>query len=121
MYQRCVDYFDRLYQEGADRPRVPPGATEYTCDNGRRLYVRFVDNGKSAWVILFAWTGTYGNLGSFMHALASSMKLAPAVLTSVALLLPVLLAWPAARVGAGLRPESRATASDRVIEGRPAL
>ena len=22
MYQRCVDYFDRLYQEGADRPRV---------------------------------------------------------------------------------------------------
>ncbi|MDP1908551.1 MAG: MliC family protein [Hyphomicrobium sp.] len=38
--------------KSADRPRIPPGATEYTCDNGRRLYVRFVDNGKSAWVIL---------------------------------------------------------------------
>jgi len=22
MYQRCIDYFDRLYQEGTDRPRV---------------------------------------------------------------------------------------------------
>jgi membrane-bound inhibitor of C-type lysozyme len=38
--------------KGADRPRIPAGATEYQCDNGRRLYVRYVDNGKAAWVIL---------------------------------------------------------------------
>ena len=74
-----------------------------------------------AWVSLFAWTGVYGNLGSFMHALASSMKLAPMVLASVGLLLPLLLAWPAARLGAGLRRERRRDTADRVIEGRPAL
>jgi membrane-bound inhibitor of C-type lysozyme len=38
--------------KGAERPRIPPGATEYVCDGGRKLYVRFIDNGKSAWVIL---------------------------------------------------------------------
>lgn len=34
------------------RPRVPTDATAYNCDNGRKLYVRYIDNGKAAWVIL---------------------------------------------------------------------
>ena len=34
------------------RPRVPVDATAYNCDNGRKLYVRYLDNGKAAWVIL---------------------------------------------------------------------
>jgi membrane-bound inhibitor of C-type lysozyme len=38
--------------KGAERPRIPAGATEYSCDGGRRLYVRYIDNGKAAWVIL---------------------------------------------------------------------
>lgn len=87
----------------------------------RRVTVTIAVAALLAWVILFAWTGVYGNLGGFMHALASSMTLAPVMLTSVALLLPVLLAWPAARLGAGLRPQSRAAGSDRIMEGRPAL
>lgn len=33
-------------------PSVPVGATAYNCDNGRKLYVRYIDNGKAAWVIL---------------------------------------------------------------------
>jgi membrane-bound inhibitor of C-type lysozyme len=36
----------------AARPRVPANATAYECDNGRKLYVRYIDNGKAAWVIL---------------------------------------------------------------------
>lgn len=31
--------------------RLPPGATEYTCAEGKRLLVRFSEGGKSAWVI----------------------------------------------------------------------
>lgn len=31
--------------------RKPVGATEYQCNNDRRLYVRYLDNGASAWVI----------------------------------------------------------------------
>ena len=31
--------------------RKPVGATEYQCNNERRLYVRYLDNGASAWVI----------------------------------------------------------------------
>ena len=34
------------------RPRAPPDSTAYNCDNGRKLYVRYIDNGKAAWVIL---------------------------------------------------------------------
>ncbi len=67
----------------------------------------------TAWALLFAWTAIEGNLGNFMHALAASMKLKPALLLSVTAVLPALLAGTAARVGAGLRPEaSRTTAGD---------
>jgi len=35
-----------------DLSRPPPGATAYTCDGGTRLFVRYLDNGAAAWVIL---------------------------------------------------------------------
>ena len=35
-----------------DPSRTPAGATAYQCDGGRRLYVRYLDNGAAAWVIL---------------------------------------------------------------------
>ncbi len=60
----------------------------------------------AAWVILFAWTAMQGNLGSFMQALAASMKVKPGLLFSVISVLPALLAGPAARLSAGLRPET---------------
>ncbi len=60
-----------------------------------------------AWGVLFAWTATQGNLGTFMQALAVSMKLAPAQLLSATALLPLLLAGLAARLGAGMRPEAK--------------
>jgi membrane-bound inhibitor of C-type lysozyme len=31
--------------------RTPKGATEYRCNNDRRFYARFLDNGASVWVI----------------------------------------------------------------------
>lgn len=40
---------------GEDRPersRTPANATAYQCDGGRKLYVRMLDNGAAAWVIL---------------------------------------------------------------------
>ena len=64
----------------------------------------------TAWAALFAWTATYGSLGGFMHALAASMKLQPTQLLGAVAVLPVLLAGCAARLGAGLRPESAARA-----------
>jgi hypothetical protein len=59
-----------------------------------------------AWGILFAWDASQGNLGPFMQQLATSMKVKPGQLFSVITALPALLAGPAARLGAGLRPES---------------
>ena len=35
-----------------DTTRAPEGATAYQCDAGKRLYVRYLDNGAAAWVIL---------------------------------------------------------------------
>lgn len=32
--------------------RAPADAIEYQCDGGKRLYVRYLDNGAAAWVIL---------------------------------------------------------------------
>jgi membrane-bound inhibitor of C-type lysozyme len=32
--------------------RGPENATEYRCDAGKSFYVRYLDGGKSAWVIL---------------------------------------------------------------------
>lgn len=65
----------------------------------------------TAWVALFAWNAIYGNLGSFMHALAGSMKLPFSALLSATGFLPVALAGAAARLGAGLRPEMQAGTS----------
>ena len=31
--------------------RTPANATEYRCNNDRRFYARFLDNGNSVWVI----------------------------------------------------------------------
>ena len=39
-------------EKSGERSRVPPGATTYQCDNGRTLYVRYLETGKVAWVIL---------------------------------------------------------------------
>ena len=45
-----------LWPFGADREadpsRTPPGATAYQCQGGKRLFVRYLDNGAAAWVIL---------------------------------------------------------------------
>jgi len=72
----------------------------------------------TAWIILFAWTATYGNLGGFMHALAVSMKLSPTQLVSALSALPALLAGSAARLGAGLRPDSAVrTPSEAAVNG----
>jgi len=35
-----------------DTSRAPAGATAYQCDAGKRLFVRYLDNGAAAWVIL---------------------------------------------------------------------
>ena len=35
-----------------DLSRTPAGATAYQCDAGKRLFVRYLDNGAAAWVIL---------------------------------------------------------------------
>ena len=35
-----------------DLSRTPAGATAYTCEGGKRLFVRYLDNGAAAWVIL---------------------------------------------------------------------
>jgi membrane-bound inhibitor of C-type lysozyme len=35
-----------------DTSRPPAGATAYQCENNKRLFVRYLDNGAAAWVIL---------------------------------------------------------------------
>ena len=35
-----------------DTTRALAGATAYQCDAGKRLFVRYLDNGAAAWVIL---------------------------------------------------------------------
>ena len=35
-----------------ERSRVPVNSTEYLCDAGKRFYLRILNNGASAWVIL---------------------------------------------------------------------
>ena len=35
-----------------DLSRAPAGATAYACEGGKRLFVRYLDNGAAAWVIL---------------------------------------------------------------------
>ncbi len=36
----------------ADPTRPPAGATAYQCDGSKHLFVRYLDNGAAAWVIL---------------------------------------------------------------------
>jgi membrane-bound inhibitor of C-type lysozyme len=46
---------DRLPFSGTkerDTSRPPDGASAYLCEGGNRLFVRFLDNGAAAWVIL---------------------------------------------------------------------
>ena len=35
-----------------DPSRTPAGATAYQCEDGKRLFVRYLDNGAAAWVML---------------------------------------------------------------------
>lgn len=35
-----------------DTSRAPAGATAYACEGGKRLYLRYLDNGAAVWVIL---------------------------------------------------------------------
>lgn len=35
-----------------DTARAPDGATAYQCQGGKRLFVRYLDGGTAAWVIL---------------------------------------------------------------------
>lgn len=35
-----------------DSSRTPAGASAYQCEGGKRLFVRYLDNGAAAWVIL---------------------------------------------------------------------
>ena len=37
--------------ETQELSRTPANATEYRCNNDRRFYARFLDNGNSIWVI----------------------------------------------------------------------
>ena len=39
-------------RDQSDRIATPAGATEYRCEGGKRFFVRFLENRKSAWVIL---------------------------------------------------------------------
>ncbi|GBG15791.1 uncharacterized protein NMK_3403 [Novimethylophilus kurashikiensis] len=43
-----------LWPFGSDQPAGrsgPPNATEYQCDGNKRFFVRYADNGSTAWVI----------------------------------------------------------------------
>ena len=39
-------------ERNLERSRVPVNSTAYQCAGGKRLYVRYLDNGAAAWVIL---------------------------------------------------------------------
>ena len=39
-------------EKNLERSRVPVNSTAYLCAGGKRLYVRYLDNGAAAWVIL---------------------------------------------------------------------
>lgn len=60
----------------------------------------------TAWGLLFVWTASQGSLGNFMVTLAAAMGQKPNMLLGLVAAIPALLAIPAARLGAGLRPES---------------
>ena len=37
--------------ESSERSRAPSDASEYRCDGGKRFYLRYLNNGASAWII----------------------------------------------------------------------
>jgi hypothetical protein len=57
-----------------------------------------------AWLALLAWTAQSGDLPAFYGALAASMQLPTMAVAGITVVLPLLLAGFAARLGAGLRP-----------------
>jgi hypothetical protein len=71
----CSSVNVKLWPFGDDKEqnpsRTPPGATAYTCQNGQQMFVRYLDGGAAAWIILpgrefrlgkaGADTGTYSN------------------------------------------------------------
>lgn len=38
-------------EDGPGQPKRLAGATEYTCEGGKRFHVRLVDSGNTAWLI----------------------------------------------------------------------
>jgi membrane-bound inhibitor of C-type lysozyme len=36
---------------GRETSRAPADATEYQCEGGKRFYLRYLNNGESAWII----------------------------------------------------------------------
>ena|ERR1039457_3973879 len=51
----CGGSVKNLWPLGGDntqkRSRTPSNATEYQCNGGKHFYVRYLDNGGSAWLI----------------------------------------------------------------------
>ena len=56
MLSACSSVNVNLWPFGGDKEqdpsRTPAGATAYQCEGGKRLFVRYLDNGAAAWVIL---------------------------------------------------------------------
>ena len=56
MLSACSSINVNLWPFGGDKEqdpsRTPASATAYTCEGGKRLFVRYLDNGAAAWVIL---------------------------------------------------------------------
>jgi len=56
MLSACGSVNVNLWPFGGDKEldpsRAPAGATAYQCEGGKRLFVRYLDNGAAAWVIL---------------------------------------------------------------------
>jgi membrane-bound inhibitor of C-type lysozyme len=56
MLGACSGVNVNLWPFGGDQERdplrTPAGATAYLCEGGKRLFVRYLDNGAAAWVIL---------------------------------------------------------------------
>ena len=50
--QGCSGTWWPFGSSGGEANRIPPGAAEFACARGKRLFVRFADDGRSAWVIL---------------------------------------------------------------------
>lgn len=39
-------------EDTQERPGQPPNSTEYQCEGGKKFYVRMLDKGNTAWLIL---------------------------------------------------------------------